>query len=58
MIPKLEGVEMCLDRSMMDPDFNGYKLSLDTLPVRKGASLANPFYFIKRPFLFEGFRTP
>jgi hypothetical protein len=34
MIPKLDEVEMCLNRDLVDPNFNSYKLNLDTLPVR------------------------
>jgi hypothetical protein len=36
MIPKLDEVEMCLNRDLVDPNFNSYKLNLDTLPVRQG----------------------
>jgi hypothetical protein len=36
MIPKLEEVEMCLDRGLVDPNFNSYKLNLETLPIRYG----------------------
>jgi hypothetical protein len=34
MIPKLDEVEMSLNRDLVDPNFNSYKLNLDTLPVR------------------------
>jgi hypothetical protein len=34
MIPKLDEVEMCLNRDLVDPNFNSYKLNLDALPAR------------------------
>ena len=42
MIPKLAEVEMCLNRDLVDPNFNSYKLNLDTLPVRHTDMVLDP----------------